>query len=191
MSRRGLVVLVSAISLLGLGALVLRHGESPGRDATRSSSLPPSAPVRSATDIERGQPLKNAATTRAPLANHIPTVAAAAKPATESRAALSESSMPVVAALSIDRQGSPREQLLTALHGPSESRVAQLDRLDDRARAHLARLREQRAAARGDERARLDQAISLVERNQAFRERVITPTVHSDARPGATRMSSR
>ena len=105
---------------------------------------------------------------------------------TESRAALiEESHIPVVATLSVDQLGSPREQLLAA-QGPSEARQAQLNRLSDRTQAHLEKLRAERDQATGDERARLTRTIKTFEKNESLRGRVLRATVRVPARPGTS-----
>jgi hypothetical protein len=105
------------------------------------------------------------------------------KPITASREALMDSHPPVVATLSIDQLGSPRERLL-ATHGTGEARQAQLGRLSDRTAAYLEKLRAERAQATGDERTRLTQTIKTLERNQSMRTRIMTTGVHVPARPG-------
>ena len=107
------------------------------------------------------------------------------KPMTRSREALLDSRVPVVAALSVDQLGSPRERPLAA-RGGGEARQAQLDRLNDRPAAHLEKLRAARNHATGEERARLTRAIKTLEKNQSLRSRVITATVHVPARPGTS-----
>jgi hypothetical protein len=96
-----------------------------------------------------------------------------------------DSHVPVVATLSVDQLGSPRERLLAA-HGTGEARQAQLDRLSDRTAAHLEKLRTERAQATGEERARLTRTIENLERNQSMRRRVMGTTVHVAARPGTS-----
>jgi hypothetical protein len=105
------------------------------------------------------------------------------KPVTASREALMDSHPPVVAPLSVEQLGSPRERLL-AMHGTTEARQAQLDRLSDRTRARIETLQAERARATGEERARLTEQIKRLERNQAMRARITTAGVHVPARPG-------
>jgi hypothetical protein len=107
------------------------------------------------------------------------------KPPTDSRTALAESHMPVVAALSIDRLGSPRERLLAEKRGVNEARQAQLDHLSGRAQAHIARLEAERAMATGADRKRLDDTLAKLKKNESMRSRAIIATVHSPMRPGA------
>ena len=115
------------------------------------------------------------------------TAAAGPKPMTEARTALQESRVPVVAPLSIDQLGTPRERLFAATHGPSQARQAQLDHLSDRAASHLEHLRELRAhATTPEERTHLDQSIARVEKNQSYRARIVKSTVRSPARPGTS-----
>ncbi len=113
-----------------------------------------------------------------------PNEATGPKPVTASREALMDSHPPVVAALSVEQLGSPRERLL-AMHGTTEARQAQLDRLSDRTRARIEQLKTERAQATGDDRARLTEQIRRLERNQAMRGRIMTTGVHLPARPGS------
>lgn len=112
------------------------------------------------------------------------------KPMTPGRAALAESHPPIVATLSIDQLGTPRERLL-ASRGATEARQAQLDRLGDRTATHLEKLREQRRHASGEERAKLDETIRVLEKNQSLRSRVVKATVHVPARPGTEILGGR
>jgi hypothetical protein len=158
----------------------------------------PVAPVDQAAAVTKPSPAAATestwvATAPARGVPHAAILAAAApktgpKPATESRTALMESKVPVVAALSIDNVGSvgtPRERLLQQSRGASETRQVQLDNLSDRAAAYLARLEAERVHATGEERARIDRNIAAVKRNQSFRGRIVTTTGHAPVRPGA------
>jgi hypothetical protein len=106
------------------------------------------------------------------------------KPITASRQALMDSHPPVVATLSVEQLGSPRERVL-AMHGTTEARQAQLDRLSSRTAARIERLQAERAQATGEDRARLTDEIKRLERNQSMRARVMTTGVHVPARPGS------
>jgi len=120
---------------------------------------------------------------RAALPAPAPHEMAGPKPVTASREALMDSHPPVVAPLSVEQLGSPRERLL-AMHGTTEARQAQLDRLSDRTAAHIERLRAEQARATGEDRARITTEIKRLERNQSMRARVMTTGVRVPARPG-------
>lgn len=120
---------------------------------------------------------------RTALPSAAPKVSSGPKPMTESREALLDSRPPIVAALSVDQLGSPRERLL-ATQRVSEARQAQLDRLSDRTARHLEKLEAERADATGEDRVRLTQTIKALRKNQSLRGRVMKPTVHVPARPG-------
>ena len=110
------------------------------------------------------------------------------RPVTESQKAFEESRIPALAALSIDRQGSPREFLAAHAAPGRDSRDAQLVALSARSRIRLASLRERRAAATDSaERARLDADIATLERNLAERGAVVARTVHDERRPFSER----
>jgi hypothetical protein len=111
------------------------------------------------------------------------------RPVTESQKAFEESRIPALAALSIDRQGSPREFLAAHAAPGRDSRDAQLVALSARSRTRLASLRERRAATTdSQERARLDADIATLERNLAERGAVVARTVHDDRRPFSERV---
>jgi hypothetical protein len=105
------------------------------------------------------------------------------KPPTDARTALMDSHPPVVSTLALDQFSSPRERLFAAAHGASPARQAELDRLSGRTAAHLKRLEAARALATGEDRARLDQTIAKLERNQSYRAKVVKDAVHAPARP--------
>jgi hypothetical protein len=148
------------------------------------SARPKSASARTASPVVR-----SAATGAAFDPSPVVEQPAGGKAMTPARSALNDSRPPVVAGLSIDLQGSPREQLLRArTQRIDPARSAQLDRLRERSRARINVLREQLATAEGAERAELEAQLAVLESNDAWRSRVVSPTVRSASRPGSERL---
>lgn len=110
------------------------------------------------------------------------------KALTDGQRALAESQIPAVAALSVDRAGSPREWLASTRGPVGAARDAELSALSPRSRAHLDDLREKRAQTMDPaERARLDTDIRTFERNIAERRAIMSRTVTDSRRPFAER----
>lgn len=181
MKRR--VVATAAAAVLAIGAWVCLHGAESSRAATRGTDDPGSATGVSAPD-------------RQEAAETIPPAVAPAEPAaaprksSAARDALERSAPPVVAALSIDLLGSPRERLLAMRGAPAPARADQLDTLSDRTRAHIKALEQALATASGPERARIEQDLATFQKNDRYRSRLISPTVRSSTRPGAARTAT-
>ncbi|HVW25894.1 MAG TPA: hypothetical protein VHC69_11015 [Polyangiaceae bacterium] len=163
-------------------ALAVLAPHDPARKPAASPETPAepgavtTAPTWVATKIPPRPP-------RTALPSAAPKASSGPKPMTQSREALLDSRPPIVATLSVDQLGSPRERLLAAQR-VSEARQAQLDRLSDRTARHLEKLKAERAEATGEERAHLTRTIQTLEKNQSLRGRVMKPTVHVPARPG-------
>jgi hypothetical protein len=170
---------VPVVAIIAASLVRAPHQTGPAAHA----AVAPSEPAATATSTW-------VTTTTLPHPPHAAVVAAQArargpKPLTDSRTALMDSRPPAVSTLAIDQFTSPRDRLFAATHGASETRQEQLDRLSDRAKAHLERLEAARAQATGDERVRLDRTIARVEQNQAYRAKVVKNVVHAPARPAS------
>ncbi|HVU02846.1 MAG TPA: hypothetical protein VHE30_13895 [Polyangiaceae bacterium] len=173
-------VVAGAATIAALASLVVSFR---GRDASKTAEPPPT----SAAKVDpTASTAARAPTDRGVASPELPT--RAPKPVTEGQQALTESKIPALAALSIDRQGSPREWLSSTARPDRASRDAQLGTLSTRARAHLNALRDRRAASTDPvERARLDDAIRTIERNEAERSAIVSRTVRDESRPFAER----
>lgn len=179
MTRRARIALVGALGLaIGVGSLLLGSETQTSRAAPSKASAPVAAAGRPM--VRDGLPTSGALPA--------PRKSTHRKTMTQARAALQDSRPPVVAGLSIDLQGTPRERLLDArTRRIGESRAAQLDRLQGRSRARIALLREQLETATGARREELERQLQIMEHTDAWRSRVVSPTVRRDTRPGSER----
>jgi hypothetical protein len=176
MKPRHIAAVVCACA--AFAGIALQVGSKESRPGSRGTEAPERGTVAS-SDEAVSAPV-------APPAVHAGM--ASSRPVTESQKAFEESRIPAVAALSIDRQGSPREYLASHAAPGRESRDAQLVALSARSRTWLASLRDRRAATTDfAERARLDTDIATLERNLAERGAVVARTVHDERRPFSER----
>jgi len=165
--------LLLAVPAAAIAVAVLTHRTEPSPDtvATPRAAAPEPASTAATTWVATAP--ARAARPEAPAARPAPPHPAGPKPDTESRRALMESQVPALAVATLEQAESPRQRLLERRRGPSEARLAQIDSLRERSEGALTRLREARATATGEERARIDRAIHAIERNQGFRTRII------------------
>jgi hypothetical protein len=169
--RPFLMLAVPAVAI-AIAVLTHRAEPTPGKVATPRAAAPAPASTAGTTWVATA-PARAATRPEAPAARPAPPHPAGPKPDTESRRALMESQMPALAVATLEQAESPRQRLLERRRGPSETRLAQVDSLRERSEGALTRLREARATATGEERARIERAIHAIERNQGFRTRIL------------------
>jgi hypothetical protein len=180
--KRKLMLVGAAAIAIGAWVALYRSDSAPSSRATAPSE-------QSALAEEQAEQAEEPELVQPPAPEPPPAAfPRSGKPLTESRAALVDSRPPVVAGLSIDRQGSPREQLLLAKKRRLRpDRDAQLSRLSGRTRARIEALRSELETAQGADRERLEQELAVLEKNDAWRSRILATTVRSDSRPGSER----
>jgi hypothetical protein len=173
------------LALPAAAAVVAVFSRTPAPPPAPAGAPPVVAPSRASTRTSTWVTTAPGHTTRAEERAAKAPHQAGPKPPTDSRTALMDSHVPALAVASLNQADSPRQRLLSGYRGPSEARLAQVERLSERSETALARLKAARAEAQGEERARIDRAIAAIGRNQSFRTRIVAGrTPPTRARPG-------